>query len=210
MIAKIFANWEKFEREVRAEKEHIYKSAKDAVKVEGYRLYQELKKEIQEGSPGGQKFAPRSELSKRFIGEEKQVSGGNWAFLMNPLWKIAPQVRYNVQDAGRDFTAEIGFTSPPKKPISRAWMRIAEKHQEGFNTSAEAHTSWGETVGHLLKTLGYTETSQSKGNYVPRKTTTTFHTPARPMVGPFWRAQQATTGINIKNNFARKMKGERI
>lgn len=210
MISRIFADWKRFERELQADQKRFSKAARDAVKVEGYRLYRELKKEIEAGTPGGQKFAPRSELSKRFVGETLVKSGSTWGMLMNPLWKLAPQVRYNVKDTENNFSAEIGFTSPPKKPVSRAWIRIAEKHQEGFNASAQAHTSWGEPIGHLLKTLGYQETSWSHGIYVPRKTTTSFHTPARPIIEPFIRAHQGEIFPNIRSNFERKMRGERI
>ena len=43
-----------------------------------------------------------------------------------------------------------------------------------------------------------------------RKTTTRFHTPARPIIDPFWAAHRFETLSNIRANYRRKIAGERI
>lgn len=209
MITRIISNIEQFKKEIQADQEKVYKSAVSATKVESFRLRTVLKEEIRKGAPGGQKFAPRTELSKRHVGE--QLFSGNWAFLTPALYKLAIPVRYRVEKGEHKTVFEIGFVGKNTRDVSRAWARIAEKHQEGFDTSMEAHSDDSSvTMRELTTKLGYRETSWSPGIFVPRKSTTKLHTPSRPIIEPFWRTHQSEADRNIVENFERKMRGERI
>ena len=67
-----------------------------------------------------------------------------------------------------------------------------------------------------LKLMGANLAGQSGRNkgkaiyFFLRKETTTFTTPARDVIDAFWASHQGEVMGNIRSNFERKMRGERI
>jgi hypothetical protein len=77
-------------------------------------------------------------------------------------------------------------------------------HQEGFWHGMEE----GDRKS-ILKMQGQVGPGIAK-YFALRKSTQRFHTPARPIIEPFWGAHQAEALGNIRSNFRRKLAGERV
>jgi len=192
MIDVTIKGLKKLDRDLKAESRRQKKALNAAVKVEGFRLMRLLKAEIRKGAPGGRKFTPLS-----FIARKRMHRGRN-----TPLRRLALAVRYFVAD--RDpLQLEIGWTGPY---VSRRWKHLAKIQQQGFTSgmtegAREGFISTGARLGRRAKARRY---------HFLKKNTRRFITPARPIMEPFWDAQRRDAWDNIRNNFRRKMRGERI
>ena len=193
-ITPILRGFDKLEKTLKAESRRQEKALETAVKVEGFRLMRLLKKEIQAGAPGGKRFQSLSYLSRAW--------GGKGRLRPNkPLRALAVAVRYLVQN--NPFSMRIGWVGPQ---VSNSWKRIAEMQQEGFEISPSTirRRSFARLGGAMSKR------SQARKYMFLRKSTQQLKTPARPIMDPFWQAQRRRAWLNIRENYRRKMKGERI
>ncbi len=172
------------------------KAGRTAVKIEAFRLRGLLQKEIRAGAPGGVPFAPLSEIAKRITAYHHKTK---------PLLYLARPVRYNVTAGETDnprFTVEVGFAG---NKISKSWLRIAAAVQE------EQRIDVTETLRRKFILAGKNIRDREKRKYFfVRKETTTLRSPARQIIDPFWDAHKRESFENIQNNFARKLRGERI
>jgi len=165
-----------------------------AMKVEGYKLRRNLQKEIRAGAPGGKSFSPLSIIAQYRTGRKRRAK---------PLSRLAIAVRYMVTSKD-PFEMHIGWVGPK---ISKSWKRLAAMHQEGFTREVGAKEErW------LRRRLHKDSKTPKKYRkfFALRKGTTQFKTPARPIIDPFWHAHQTEAWQNIRRNFRRKMRGERI
>jgi hypothetical protein len=187
------------------------KAENDAVRIEGYRLMRLLRKEIRTGAPGGQRFAPLSMIRRTMLARASGRLGADRA-----LAKMARAIGYDVTDKS-PFKMEIGFVGPAS---SATWRKLAKKHQEGFQTGADEQyfrkhnisireylAQRGSDVNHSL--YGKKKTLR-RNVFFLRKSTKQLRTPARPIIEPFWVAHKLEAMRNIRENFRRKMRGERI
>ena len=185
------------------------KAENTAVRVEGFRLMRLLRAEIRKGAPGGHRFAPLS-MIRRTLGASGRLRGNN------PLARLSRAIGYEV--AGQSpFALKIGFVGPA---ASTTWRKIAEAQQAGFSTSADAtyFRRRNETIREFLaqqgaridKSMFGGKKSRRRNVFFLRKTTQSLRTPARPIIDPFWDAHEKTARANIRSNFIRKMRGERI
>ncbi len=162
-----------------------------AVRVEGFRLMRLLKKEIRQRSPGGRKFAPLS-----IIARKRLHRGRN-----EPLRRLALAVRYHITK--RDpVEMHIGWVGPR---VSKSWKYLSGVLQEGFTTPI--------TPGMREYFAGYGGSMRNRRAsryFFLRREKTQFKTPARPIMVPFWSAHRRDAIENIRDNFRRKMRGERI
>jgi len=191
-----------------------------ALRREGFRLKELLTREIRQGAPGGRAFAPLSVIRSRTKPDRYRV----------PLSRLASVARYAVNDA-RHFSDKFGVSSRPgatgtevhvgfidplpfrgqshtfsarKFNLSGSWLRLARIHQEGF---------WHEMSEGARQRILAMQAQAGSGlrkYFALRKTTTRFHTPARPIIDPFWAAHRFETLSNIRANYRRKIAGERI
>ena len=191
VVTKGFAG---LERTLKTEGKRQEKAMNTAVKVEGFRLMRLLKKQIQSGTPGGQKFEPLSFLARAW--GSKRL-GPN-----KPLRRLAIAIRYFVKDQS-PFDMRVGWVGPK---TSKSWKRIAEMQQEGF--TGEMKPSRREFF--RLKGAAMTKRSVARKYMFVRKSTRQFTTPARPIMDPFWRAEKDRAWRNIQRNYRLKMKGEII
>lgn len=174
------------------------KALETAVRVTAFNLRKQMQEEIRAGAPGGRRAAPLSHIARRLHGRSPN---------RKPLKALANQVRYDVIDQ-QPFTMAVGFVSPSRGSytLSKSWKRIAETQQEGFEKNIPSRLrAWIIEKGAALGT--------AEGQTTPfflKRTTRTFKTPARPVVDPFWQAHRNEARREIKNNFKRKMLGERI
>lgn len=208
MIAKmVLANMQQFRRELEQADKNRRKAATIAARVEAFRLRNVLKKELRSGSPGGH---PLPELRKI------TTSGRN----RRPLARLAKAVRYWQHGIDGQAIISIGFNdgavagmsgrATRGNQLSKSWVRIAFRQQEGYETDPDAPTSIGSSTRKLLRNIGKDMPKRVRQFYFLRKSTTRLRTPARPIIDPFWRAHAAEASRNILANFARKMRGERI
>ncbi len=207
-------------------REGCEKQLNAAIRVEGYRLMKLLKKQIRAGAPGGRRFAPLS-----FIARQRLHRGRN-----RPLEALANGVRYQV-DQNSPISMRVGFVGPTsrlqlREPgrreselLSKSWVNIAAKHQAGFTVQRLGEimrrgSVWGgegtETVGARLaregsRMLGAKRQGYSRARFFfLRRSAGTLSTPARPIIAPFWASERKNALDNIRENFRRKMRGERI
>ena len=196
MLQATTKGFTRLEKALRAETMRQEKALKTSVKVEGFRLMRLLKKQIREGAPGGRKFHPLTFLSRSWGGTSKRLRPNK------PLRRLAIAVRYWVKDF-KPFDMRIGWTGPK---TSKSWKRIAAKQQQGFShTMPEIRRE-----GFRLKGARMSRRSVARKYMFIRKSTKRFKTPARPILDPFWQAEEHRAWRNIQRNFRLKMKGQRI
>ncbi len=191
-------NWREFRAELDKADGVRKKSAETAVKVEMYRLKGALAKDLRGGGAGGTTFAPLRVVSRGTSATRK------------PLARLAQAVRYEVKREQGKATFSVGFTGPQ---TSKSWMGIASTVQDGASFNPDMRL-FGSTLKRLWIRIG-SDYRKGRGKsvakyYFLRKTTTSLRLPPRPIIDPFWKANQSTAQRNIMSNFERKMKGERI
>lgn len=170
------------------------KSLETAVKVEGFRLTKLLKKEIRAGAPGGSALKPLSAIASKRKRSKKILN------------KLALGVRYDVTKKP-DLAFKFGWVGPK---VSKSWKRISQKQQDGFKQQiSNKQRRYFRFVGGSQKGRGK-KTANVARVFFLRPETTMFKTPARPIMDPFWRANESAAVRNIKRNWARKMAGKRI
>lgn len=195
MLKPTIKGGKKLQKAFKAESRRQKKALETAIKVTGFKLRSELKTDIRKGAPGGEKFAPLSFLARRKKGAKR--------FRPNkPLNRLAIPIAYHVKSKD-PFTLAVGFTGPR---VSDSWKKIAEKQQEGFVKSVT------EKQGSFFRHRGKEVSKRSRNRkfFFLKDTTTQMDTPARPIVDPFWDDNRMAALKNIRNNFKRKMRGERI
>jgi len=193
----------KLKRDLKAESKRQERAMRVAVKFEGFRLMRTMRSEVAKGSPGGKRFAPLSFLSRRWHERGTKRSRPDRPFLRTKSGhSIVRAIMYNLKFSP-NFDMRVGFTG---KNVSRSWKRIAKMQQEGFTHGmSDLARDYFRMVGGLLG-----KRNRIRRIMFIRKSTTTFRTPARPIVEPFWEAHKDEAKVNIRKNFRRKMKGERI
>lgn len=180
---------ENLSRDLRAESRRQARALDTAVRVEGFRLRKQLIADIRREAPGGQSWEPLSFIARRRMRRTKA------------LQTLTRAVRYWVPRRS-PIEMHIGWVGPQ---VSKSWRRIAVRQQEGFTT---------ETTKVQRRFLARTGGRMGRSKYKPyhfiRRDTTTFETPARPIMEPFWRRQEPIARANISRNYVRKLRGERI
>lgn len=227
MIKATLKGVRELRRELAKEAASAEKDFTTAVKVEGFRLRTLLIADIRKAAPAGSPFKILSELARRTGSRNVQGSAdirmhGRSGTLSRPrnarqaLRRLALAVRYNVVQ--NPFAFHVGWTGPK---VSKSWKRLAEIHQEGFSRNVtEAQRRMfarrgGELKGKWRKGGGRSGAWEWSANpavkyFFLRKGTTKMTTPARPIISPFWAAHERESWHNIRDNFRRKRRGERI
>ncbi|MDA8139027.1 MAG: hypothetical protein M0036_10275 [Desulfobacteraceae bacterium] len=208
-VTGVIKNLDRALLQVKAARVDALKAEDTAVRVEGFRLMRVLRAEIRKGAPGGRQFAPLS-MIRRTLGAGGRLRGNN------PLQRLSRAIGYEV--AARSPAAlKIGFVG---RASSDAWRRIAAAQQAGFETSADEpyfrrrNISIREYLagqgGLVDRTMFGGRKSRRRNVFFLRKSTQRLKTPARPIIEPFWQAHEPEARRNIRSNFIRKLRGERI
>lgn len=197
MLQMKIANGRSFRDEMGNEAIKARKASMAAAKVEGYRLMRLMKDELRQAAPGGNTFSPLSVI------RSGKLTGGR-----NPLSKMAFAPRYATVKQIEQTKTMIGFLSIK---LSKSWMRLAEKHQDGFSVDPDSFAWGGTTLRKLFARQGARIKDKAVARYYfLRKSTKELKTPARMIVQPFWAKHQTESAQQIVSNFERKMRGERI
>lgn len=180
------------------------KALETAMRVRGFKLMRTLQREIRQGAPGGVPFAPLSLMAR------KRGKGGR----RKPLRDLALGVKYHWTK--EPFTVRVGWTGPDRRGIrgdarqkdrvSKSWKWLASIHQEGFTRTPtkKARRYFARYGGSLSKR------SKFRKVFFLRRETEQFHTPARPIMDPFWRRYEGEAWQAIRRDYRRKLRGERI
>ena len=174
-----------------------------ALKVEGFERSNQLKNELRSGSPGGASFAPMTYIARYRGGRiapdrpYNMASGGRNGFSM------IRAIGYQIDGPEDDPHVRIGWVP---KSASSTYRRIAELMQKGGTHGMK------DSARHALRRAGQRmgKRSSTRKYFFIRKTTQTFHTPARPVIDPYFRAHRMEFLASIHNKWRAKMIGERI
>lgn len=212
MITATVKGLSKLQKAVKAESKRQNKALERAIRVEGYRIRKEMKEEMRAGAPGGQRFAPLSFIARRASARPRPnnpltAKTDPWG-IGHGGYSMANAIRYGVKSRS-PFSLAIGWTDADvagRYKLSESWKRLARIHQKGFTRGVtEFQRRWLANRGAALGTI--------EGGRTPfflKKSTRYFHTPARPVIDPYWRKHKGESLRNIRSNFLRKLKGERI
>ncbi len=194
MLKVTIRGLKKLKRDSTAENKRQKKALNTAVKVEPIKTARKIKKEIRSSNVGKQKFAPLSFLARRSKGKRLRPD--------KPLSALARAVHYHVQKS-EPYQVAIGFTGPR---LSTSWKKIAKKQQEGF-----AH-DMTDLYQRKMREVGGELGKRAMGRkyLFLRDEKRVFKTPARPIIEPFLKVNRNEILGNIRDNFKRKMRGEKI
>ncbi len=172
-----------------------------AIKVESFRLRKKLAKEIRKGAPGGKKFAPLTWLARAW-----HQGKGNWR-ANKPMVGLIKGIFVHFDK--RDMSAKVGWVGPRSSPTMK---RLAKQHQEGFTGPLRSGKYSGSFKRGYFAAKAGRMSGRSKGRkfLFIRRSTKSFRTPARPIIDPFYSMHKKEIFPNIRRNFKRKMKGQRI
>lgn len=211
MISMVVKNLQQFKRALEKEEKRTAKASVTATRVEAFRLFKELAREIKAGAPGGRRFEPLREITKGPKTRRKPFTGlastsrAGGAGAMGITRGIVP-VRYGFAKTGKHTVVSIGFTEKGKGTLSASWKRIMKQAQKGVRKLI----SEDMRKGMIQAGAKLTARTKRRKFYFLKKSTTHFKTPARLIIDPFWSRHQREAFRNINRNFERKMKGERI
>jgi hypothetical protein len=189
------AGLSQLEKLLKAERGRHKKALDTALKVRGYKLAAQMKREIRAGAPGGRRFAPLTWLARRW-------GAGSRLRPDKPLSRLAIAVRYHVAKT-EPLAVSVGFTHPS---LSKSWRAIALRHQEGFThgITDKRRQYFAEKAANL------SQRAQGRRQLFIKKSTRTFRTPPRPIIDPFWAAHKNEALAKIRRDFRVKIKGGRI
>ena len=210
MSGLIVKNLQQFKADLDSADKARVKAAQLSVKVEGHRLMKLLKDQIEAGAPGGKSFSPLSAIA---IARQR---GNN----KTPLHRMAKPVRYSVDVSDKGMSFRFGYLVDDiqkvwdrktktgiksKNRISKRWAYLVKLHQAGGKLPVTDDMRKGLiAIGKRIKK------GKQRNVFFLRKETTEINIPARPIIEPFWQANERAAEQNIIANFARKMRGERI
>ncbi len=197
------------EREGKKKIEIIRKATETALKREGFLLAADLRKDIKAGRSGSQSFDSLAMMAQRRgmrLMRRKPYTKLESTEKAGGASKGIIPIRYNPVTKGDKFAVEVGMVDTRQEKISKSWIRIFEKQQEGFTqTVTQKQRKWLATMGGELP-----KRSKLRKYYFLRKTTTTLRTPGRPVIDPFYERWRVMSPKRIEENIERKLRGERI
>lgn len=184
---------ETYVRVLAREKKKQKKAMYTALRVEGFRLAMKLKKEIRAGAPGGHRLKKLSFLARlRKSGRLKPDK---------PLVGLAAALRYKAKYSPMEF--RFGWDVPG---VSDSWRYIAKSAARGYSFDI----SPARRVMLARKGAALGKRSSARPYHFLKKSTTSAQVPPREIMAPFWSDNYMDAKRNIRKNFRRKMRGERI
>ena len=190
-----------FRRTIERELKQNNKDFETALKVTGFRLRDKMRNEIKEGRPGNSVFRPLTYIA-RGLGRKS----GTRFRKDRPLIRLASGVTYNIRRKP-ELDMRIGFTRR-SNPFLR---RMAEAHTTGFTKRIGTRLRRAIIAEGARRIRGHRDADYiTQTPFFLRKSTKSFKTPPRPIVGPFWLKHRDQAWRDIRDRFRRKRAGERI
>lgn len=185
MLKLLIKGGEKLEKWADQKSKEMQKAMSLALSKEGYRAFKEISFQLKTGKLSLEpKSAYRNEPGdKRYKRRRSKLASA-------PLGSLFRGITYSVDRKNLMF--EFGFRAVT--PGTSWQARIAAKSIPGYRMSiSEEQRAALHKIGIHL-----------------RKTTTAVKVPARDIIGAYLKKNDSIMLENIKNNFRRKMAGERI
>ena len=225
MIEATVKNVDRFIARLKKARRETELNMNTAIRIEGFRLKNQLQKEIRAGAPGGQRFAPLTYIARR-LNKQIQIMGGKTQ-RQNPnrvpINRLAIGVRYHVFNQN-PFALAVGWVGPETgfdarmakdsfgrgisagSVVSKSWRRLAKLQQEGFTRHISSKQR--KFIIRRGQELGTVDGGNTP--FFLRPSTKVFKTPPRPIINPFWAAHEKEAWHNIQNNFRTKQAGLKV
>jgi len=201
MITMTIKGVNKLRRDVKKFDRHKNKALEFVIRRQGFQLRDALKDELKDSKPGGQGLKRLS-----YIARGLNIRTSNRLRKNTPLARLRSQVFYDVDKA--KLQAKVGFVEGRTHPFLR---RMAKLHSGGFERTISPRLRQLIIRRGARRLSGHRdEEFVTRTPFFIKKTTTRFKTPARPIIEPFWDAHRHEAITDIRKNFIRKMRGERI
>lgn len=195
----VYASLHQFHAKLKRYDSRRREAGEIAVRVELFRLYEQLKQDLRSGTVAGTAFRPLRVVSRGTRASRK------------PLARLATAVRYQVKKDGDKKVFSVGFDGPQS---SRTWRRIAHAIQDGREIDPDRTLLIRGTLRENFAYKGIALEKRGKDEiakfYFLRASTKKLKLEPRPIVEPFWKANRSNSEKNIISNFNRKLRGERI
>jgi len=193
---------EKLRADLKAENKRQKKALETAIKVEAFRQLRELREQIKKGVPGGHPYAAQlSEIARR-------TKAGRLRKNQVPLYRLARLLRYHIGYDGGKLNISFGFV---QRRLGTSWKKLILKHTQGTDV---LYSGSRQALGRRLARIGGRLKKQNdpdaKYFFLRRRTGNRIRLPKRPMIDPFWKANEDDARRNIAKNFRRKLAGQRI
>ena len=192
-------------RDLQAFDKRSKKALEIAIKVEAFRQLRELRAAMRKGAPSGMPYAKElSEIARR-------TKTGRLKKNQIPLYRLARLLRYNIKFRGGDIQMSFGFVSSKNRPLSGSWKKLVRKHAEGTDVLySGSRTELGRRLARIGGKMKKRGDADAKFFFLRKTTGRRIDLPSRPVIEPFWRRREPEARRNIRRNFRRKMRGERI
>ena len=184
------------------------KAAMTATKVEGFRLRNEMKKELRSGRISGKRLKPLSQIARRTkTGRIKKNA-------RRPLATTARLIRYKATTTKGKMNVEVGYVGPMVE--KRHWKELMIGHQEGYSVLyGKSRKELGKQLARIGGKLKKRKDPDARFFFLTKKAGAVegrvkTKLPARLIVDPFWEANRSKAQNNITRDWERKMAGERI
>lgn len=206
-VGATISNAKRLAARVEAARKRSARNQEIAVRVEMFRLWRKLRDEVRQGRPGGVGYA--NELSR----VASYTATGRLKKNTAPLSRTARMIRYNIQGQGTgEFTATFGYTDSKTQRMSMRYKQLMLAHQMGTE-ALYGHGASRTALGRRWARIG--GKLKKRGNpdarfFFLRRETGRPKLPRRPIIDPFWRVNRVAAMRNVRENFNRKMRGERI
>lgn len=181
------------------------KALKTAVQVEGFKRLRQLRDEMKAGKPGGKAFKPLGHLAGR-------TKTGALKKNQVPLYRLTRLLRYRVDyDSSGNFSLSFGFVNTNKARLSNSYKELLIKHQEGIEVLyTKSRSELGRRFARIGGKLKKKGDPDARFFFLKKTTGKKIDLPERGIIDPFYRANQNAIWRNIRSNFQKKMRGERI
>ena len=199
---------ENIAKRIRTGREKALKAQDVAVRVEAYRLYKKLRHEVATGTPGGRPYS-NPDLSAI----ASYTATGRPKRNQTPLARLVRLLRYDVPRGSKigDITVRFGFIHSWASKMGRSGRRIAQVQQTGGRVMIKgSREDFGRRLARIGGRLKKRGDPNAKYFFLRKGTGDSMELPARDIVHTHWQANRQEALRRIRENFRRKLRGERI
>lgn len=205
MITTQIKGIKKLHQSLKAESKRQKKALEIAIRVEAFKRMRQLRDQIKKGIPGNHPYKSQlSEIARRTkTGREKKNQ--------IPLYKLSRLIRYQVEYKFGRPVFSFGFVSGRAGRLSSSWKKLLLAHEEGTDVLyTGSRTELGRRFARIGGRLKKKGDPDARFFFLRRMTGRRIGIPQRAMIDPFWDAYGDDMWHNIRNDYRRKLKGERI
>jgi len=171
-----------------------------ATRDTGKDLVKQLRTEIRGGTVGGSKFDPLTNIGRFNIQDSNLIKGPK---RNKPMAVMAKRIRLSAKKTGKNLSVFIGFI-PGRGQGGQGILSVARILQGGVTKKvSKDQRTFFHRVGNTLETQGKKKMAKFF-HLLP--TTKQLRVPARPIIDPFFDANQDKIARRVQANYARLIK----